>query len=223
MAMIETFVEPRYLYRYRSIETTRQFERELDALRNNYLWFSNFEDLNDPMEGLFRSSRALRAHPDYSRVLDDILNRKLSIGICSFSEVYNHELMWAHYANQFRGICVAYNVTKMLHALPTRTRLVRLFYNEEEPMLLRNATRDRNAAMSVLSNKNHRWLYEREWRALSFQQGHIDLTTECIARVYFGSRIRNDHKRRIVKVLDRMGIKHLSMAIDGYFVSFEAD
>lgn len=35
-----------FIYKYRSID-----EPSLDALRNNYLWFSNLDDFNDPFEG----------------------------------------------------------------------------------------------------------------------------------------------------------------------------
>ena len=37
---------PEFIYKYRSID-----EPSLDALRNNYLWFSNLDDFNDPFDG----------------------------------------------------------------------------------------------------------------------------------------------------------------------------
>jgi hypothetical protein len=52
MAIIESYVKP--LFRYRSLG---DIDRELDAIENGYLGCSPYMRLNDPMEGLFTSSR----------------------------------------------------------------------------------------------------------------------------------------------------------------------
>ena len=56
MASIDQ-VQPQRLYRYRSLE---KFDRELQALEENYLYCAQYTTLNDPMEGVFRSSRVFR-------------------------------------------------------------------------------------------------------------------------------------------------------------------
>lgn len=114
MAKVETYVQPRRLYRYRSLA---QIQQELDAIENAYLYCSPYRNLNDPMEGLFTSSRLFRKSAEYRTLRNAIRDNKAQIGICSFSEVYDHELMWAHYANQFTGICVAYSFSRLLKAL----------------------------------------------------------------------------------------------------------
>src|SRR5437667_3269872 len=53
MATIESYVQPRRLYRYRSIAN---LDRELDSILKGYLYCSPYMKLNDPMEGLFTSS-----------------------------------------------------------------------------------------------------------------------------------------------------------------------
>ena len=92
MATIESFVQPRRLYRYRS---AGYLDRELDSILKGYLYCSPYMNLNDPMEGLFTSSKILRKSDGYRAVRDAIRDNKARIGICSFSEVYDHELMRA--------------------------------------------------------------------------------------------------------------------------------
>jgi len=105
MANIQYYVQPQRLYRYRSLE---KFDREIEAIKERYLYCAPYLDLNDPMEGLFTSSQLLKKSERYREIRRAITDKKAQIGMCSFSEVYDHELMWAHYANQFKGICIAY-------------------------------------------------------------------------------------------------------------------
>ena len=102
MATIKYYVRPQRLYRYRSL---KHLEREIDAIEDGYLFCAPYTELNDPMEGLFSSSHLLRESEDYRAIRNAIRENKAQIGMCSFSEVHDHELMWAHYADQFRGIC----------------------------------------------------------------------------------------------------------------------
>ena len=56
MATIDQ-VQPQRLYRYCSLA---KFDRELAALQQNYLFCAAYTTLNDPMEGVFRSSKVFR-------------------------------------------------------------------------------------------------------------------------------------------------------------------
>lgn len=64
MAGVKSYVTPLRLYRYRSLE---QIDRELSAIEHCYLRCSSYDDLNDPMEGLFSSSRTLKESEGYLR------------------------------------------------------------------------------------------------------------------------------------------------------------
>src|ERR1019366_7626025 len=108
----------------------KDLDREMDAIKSGYLYCSPYMNLNDPMEGLFTSSRLLKESADYRAIRAAIRDNKARIGVCSFSEVYDHELMWAHYADQFQGICVAYSLTLLLKALGDDVSFVRMYYDE---------------------------------------------------------------------------------------------
>jgi hypothetical protein len=219
VANIEFYAQPPRLYRYRSLD---KFERELSSIEEGYIYCAAFTALNDPMEGLFSSSSNFREKENYRAVRQSILDNKSLIGICSFSEVRNHELMWAHYANQFSGICISYSLSKLLRSLPDNVSFARMFYNETEPTVHRSPSAHTDLAKMVLSYKNHRWLYEREWRMFAPEQGRVHYrNTKCISAVYLGSRISEDHRDRITSKLATLGIQTRSMIIKKYSISFE--
>ncbi len=221
MAIIASYVIPLRLYRYRSLENGK-IDRELDAVRNGYLYCSEYKRLNDPMEGLFTSSRSLSRKRRYKEILDAIVDKKNEIGICSFSEVYNHELMWAHYASQFKGVCIAYNLSLLCKRLPQNVAFVRMYYNEKIPTIGNTNKTPKELARMVLSYKNYKWLYEREWRMLG-RSGELSYQdTDCVTRVYLGSRIDPDHRDRIITALSPTGIKIFHMKIDAYAMTFSS-
>lgn len=218
MATIECYANPVRLFRYRSLY---HFDREVEAIERGYLFCSSYKKLNDPMEGLFKSSRLLKKHANYRSLISALIDNKSRTGVCSFSEVYDHELMWAHYANQFRGICIGYRVSQLLEKLGRGVSLVRLYYNEQVPRLLPTKADPSLLARRVLSYKNYRWSYEREWRMFAEQGPASYGRTSCVSHVYLGSQISPDHRERIVKVLKRLNIKISMMVIDEYSIGFE--
>jgi len=220
VATIDSYVEPSRLYRYRSLD---EFNRELDAIETGYLFCAAFTTLNDPMEGNFSSSRNLRKSENYHAVREAILSNKSRIGMCSFSEVHNHELMWAHYADQFRGICVGYNFSKLRRHLPEGLSFVRMFYNETEPVIHRSKKSIDDQARMILSYKSYKWLYEREWRMFAPLGPALYGNTASVTSIYLGSRITANHRAEMMNRLRRLNIKTYSMAVKKYAISFKRD
>jgi len=219
MAIIKSYIQPPQLYRYRSLE---EFEREIAAIEIGYLFCAPFKTLNDPMEGAFSSSLHMRRSEDYRTVVEAILDKKSHIGMCSFSEVHDHELMWAHYADQFKGICIAYSFSELLENLSQDVEFVRMFYNETEPKLDSHHVGIDHQARMILSCKSYRWLYEREWRMFApLGRAHYR-NKASVTGVYLGSRITDENRERIVDKLTRLSIKTHSMIIRKYSIHFEA-
>jgi hypothetical protein len=218
MASIESFVKPGRLYRYRSLE---RFERELAAIEEGYLFCSAYEALNDPMEGRFTSGRLFRKSSDHLAVKEAIIDNKARVGMCSFSEVNNNELMWAHYADHFCGICIAYSVRLLLQHLGDQVNFVRMFYDEKAPIITRTGAGPENLAKMILSHKSYRWQYEREWRMFAGLGKTCYRNVDCVTRVYLGYRISRGNRARITRILKRLQIEKKEMTIKKYFIRFE--
>lgn len=217
MAEIRSFVTPLRLYRYRAAE---KLVRELDAIREGHLFCASFESLNDPMEGLFASSRRVKNSANYQAFKDALISSKAQLGICSFSEVYDHELMWAHYADRFKGICVAYDLSALLTRLNNSVDFVRVFYDEKVPRLRHSSDASVMLAKRVLSCKNYRWLYEREWRMFASQGIVAYGEVSCVTHIYLGSRISDQDRERVRTAVQGTKIKISDMTIKKYSMDF---
>jgi Protein of unknown function (DUF2971) len=217
VASIE-YIQPPKVYRYRSL---RKFEQEVEAIEQGYLFCARYTALNDPMEGVFRSSKVFRGSENYRETRKAIIENKTQIGMCSFSEVHDHELMWAHYADQYKGICIAYSLSKLLDALGNNVSFVRMYYNEMVPIVRHSHEEPNDLAKMVLSYKNYRWLYEREWRMFAPPGVASYNNTACVTRVYLGSRISSNRRKRIIKAMTPMAIETHDMSIDKYSIRFE--
>lgn len=216
MAQLDPPVLPLYLYRYRPLRD-EILAREIGAIREQYLWLSKYRALNDPMEGFYQASRRVRADENYTQVAQGLLSTKRNIGICSFSETKDNELMWAHYASNYAGMCVAYRAGALLKGLPDDTHLVRLAYGSVPPGISNlEATDLQGAARKILSHKKSSWVYEREWRVLG-PTGHLGIgANSCAKEVYLGARITPQHKQSIFESLRDRNIRIYEMRVSNY-------
>jgi hypothetical protein len=217
VATIERYIEPATLYRYRSL---KHFDREVESIARATLYCAPYSELNDPMEGYYDSSKTLRDSKDYPTFRNLIASNKATLGICSFSEVHNNEVMWAHYADEFRGVCIAYRFQGLLSSLGKEATFVRVDYQERAPSLL-SGKDPGYLAKRVLSCKNYRWLYEREWRMFAAQGTVTYKYVKSVQCVYLGFRIDNHNLTRIQSQMKSLGIRTRKMSLDKYTMEFE--
>jgi Protein of unknown function (DUF2971) len=220
MAIVRNPIQPKHLYRYRSINSEERMDRELDSLRDHTLLGSHFERLNDPMEGTYRAGSHLTKHRNYAAIRSHIFDEKAALGVCSFSETNDNPIMWAHYADQFAGICIQYDFGRLLSI--DNVQFARVSYSENAQEISLNNLQDVDLAKNILSTKGHTWLYEREWRMLSPHSGHpVAARINCISGIYLGNRIHEDKQDEIKAAVGRKKIPIYKMKLDGYSIKFE--
>jgi hypothetical protein len=222
MAKLEMPILPRRLYRYRSL-TRRDgsLEQEIDSIRQRYIYCSDFLRMNDPMEGFYESSPELRKDQVHREVVTQIKYSKLRFGLACFSETNKNVLMWAHYADNYAGICIEYEAADLLVGLPRNASLVRMAYVDEIPEVTHDEAKNFDeAAVYILSQKKSNWAYEREWRVLADKEEVTVGRTQPITGLYFGLRTPNEHRQRILSRIQGTGIKAYKMDVNGYEQSF---
>lgn len=210
MAELELPDLPLFLYRYRSLTGKKRLDQELEALTESYIWCGDLNSMNDPMEGFFNPSPRLHRSPDYQEVYKGIMKKSSDIGIASFSDTRENELMWAHYAGNYTGICIEYYPLRLMNALSRKHKVVRVGYGENPPRI---SIKEKAAAeRKMLSHKKFSWSYEREWRVLG-PRGKASITNECIHRVYLGIRIAPSRRSRLLGVLNKENIPAWGMDV----------
>lgn len=110
------------LYKYYSPQ-----EYNFDAVENKKLWISANKKLNDPydlysgrimLQSNFSKSRtfkhkltsAVSALNKEFRLYDSLFQYIEQFATCSFTRSCINRLMWAHYADSFKGFCVGYEL-----------------------------------------------------------------------------------------------------------------
>lgn len=221
MAELKIYAKPSSLYRYRPLGT--KAERELRALTEGFIYCPAYSAMNDPMEGLHRiSSRfAENSGSEKSRVRVQAAMRKM--GIASMSEVFDHEPMWAHYADQFAGMCVQYSLNRLMKGLDRDIAITRMMYSENEPVLLNDSSTSIDRARLCLSSKTVRWASEREWRLFKADQGQAGYRDEkAVTKIFIGSRTTAEDEERVRAAGAAIGVPVAKMEIDAYSISFKS-
>ena len=105
-----TSLKPEVLYRYRS--TGSGLAKVLDEL-NGQLFCAFSDILNDPFDGLAREVEK----PGNEILSDGIKKYVMPIyrktGVACFSESWQSAPMWAHYGNNYSGVCLGYSVPSL--------------------------------------------------------------------------------------------------------------
>lgn len=143
----------------------------------------------------------------YSRFLTEEIEQELLLqydkGILSLATRNNCPLMWSHYGDQHRGLCIGYSVR-----YPAQSQLYKVQYGGRRDvqastvaaMLRGDATARTIVDSTVLLRKAQDWRYEKEWRMFG-PKGKHDSPLELV-EIIFGVRCENTVKHTIARALD---------------------
>jgi len=158
---------PEVLYKYM---TLGRFFGSFNKYLTGNLWFSDWESMNDPMEGAFDLSMGNAV--DITNIDQMAENRKLQkkrekkhlkkAKVCSLSYYKNSLPMWAHYANNHTGVCIGIKINK-LKLENNKIKLRKIVYDRLNRYVKEMGTKD---ILEVLSHKLDDWKYENEWRLI---------------------------------------------------------
>ena len=92
-------IEENILYKYINIDIN-----SLNLILNNKARLSDYNYFNNPADP------PLKLNIKSFEYISSYIN---SIKICSLSSEYKNFLMWSHYANLHKGICIAYDISNI--------------------------------------------------------------------------------------------------------------
>jgi len=182
---------PAYLYKYYRDDISK-----LNTIKSNKMWYSAPIEFNDVFDcdisidkkEIFNSSLSLvkdkrtvregspmwlQLNKTISEAVKNLQqsfeNMKSSMGIACLSEEYDSLLMWAHYANNHRGICVEYDLLEINKQLTFSP--VPMIYSERKNYLtsIDQISTDEDTTkvfVESITTKSPEWSYEKEWRII---------------------------------------------------------
>lgn len=175
-------------YKYRSLNN---FEHVADIFCNARFYAAQFFDLNDPMEGMFHSDKGTKRE-----YLEQIREGKRNLRISSFSSDFHNLLLWAHYADGFKGICIEVELNSWPDHDVTNVRYepYRLVFNNEQGQYAHYWPN------MILREKNSAWKYEKEIRVLTKNEYVAHPVVE-IKSVLLGVRTPVPIKQALLRVV----------------------
>lgn len=182
---------PKYLYKYYSEKPLN-----MDAIKNHEMWYSAPCNFNDVFDGdvsinekaIFESflsadpqgRRIRQGSPMWIKLKSDVHKQidylqgtfeetKQTTGISCLSESDSSLLMWAHYANNHKGMCVEYELLQISEQL--KFSPIPVIYTDERVSLNSLISEDlRRDTMKFfvesVTTKSPEWSYEKEWRII---------------------------------------------------------
>ena len=107
-------------------------------------------------------------NPETLRRITELHTKQITenIGVLSLSEVPDDILMWSHYADSHRGVCLEFDGYFEFFSAAHRVE-----YPQTRPQI--NPFRQNPTEMmeAALLTKAERWKYEREWRIIQYKSG----------------------------------------------------
>lgn len=218
---------PEALYRYRPLpgrprphmdpqEADSRFKREVDAILEHSVWCSDYRAMNDPMEGYYWAEFSR----NYNEAVEKFASYKMLIGLASFSETHDNELMWAHYAGNYGGICIQYQYDLLSEAFADSDWMLLQpmeYSNKLMPIADNDLVDERATIQRILLQKKQCWEYEREWRLMA-SLGKRLLLSGTITKIYMGERIDRDRKATLKKLVNEAlpDVEFVQMKVLGY-------
>ena len=151
------------------------------------------------------------------------LRRYYECGVCCLSTTYASPLLWSHYGDQHRGLCIGYGLNRIPRPEPRRVvyggdRSVRTSVLAKA-LVHENSEAKAELDRDVLLRKARGWAYEKEWRLIGVQ-GNQD-SPLLLKEVTFGLRCPMSVVHALTRALAGRATPiryHQMYEIDGRFV-----
>lgn len=208
----------RILFKYRKFDKSC-----LELLLNRELWFASPATLNDPFEAESSIHEVLDAVwarypiPTAERkAYEEYLHHQLSsAGICSFSKARKNQLMWSHYADEHKGVCIGFKEHK-IRPQGSNIYPIDVTYQDEYPFQeiierfnyferihgmnnLKSIVGD--ILISILGTKYTSWKYERERRLVFVKSIAHKFEPDAINSIAFGLRMTERDRQTLRNLL----------------------
>lgn len=192
---------PNLLYKYKSLSEKKDFLRVLEIIDCGKIYLSDYDKLNDPLEGAgyninLNGWTGMSLQYLADEELSPIEEMKSRFRILALSEDPKSPQLWAHYADNYKGICLCFT-TDGTFADAQKVQYVK---KKEE----RKPKTDKQLKMDVLSGfyqKHSGWSYEGEWRIVheKTDDHYLHFEKNELVGIILGQNISDEDKRELLR------------------------
>lgn len=236
---------PDKLFKYQSLGLdSRVDELRFETLRNNRIYTSPIQDLNDPFDSycyFYNAGEIGRTLGIENSEVEDIFGIFRKSQVAALTAIGEQSMpMWAHYANNHQGFCVEYDMTNQNNAL-FKSFLFPVQYSEKRidltSFLLNKTCEEVERALLgfnagkqevrindksfvyiplLLANIKHpSWSYEKEFRCIIPENSPIAPYIDAMpAAIYAGMHCAERDLTELRKVCKELNIPLFSLEMD---------
>jgi hypothetical protein len=249
MGMLPGEENIKYLYKYRCLIDNNDYgmnKNTINMLKSGELFFSKPRDFNDPFDCFIDEivdgtdeefMKYLGEKGKSVEYIDEILRQKNSgelnfkklleddksqdyFKVFCLSKKFDNILMWSHYADDHKGICIGFQIRSWKDSLVIKCKegflqkilgnnylpLYHVTYDDNRPRPYNIIKRDRNMICDFIYTKGKCWEYEEEYRIILnddiLLQNPLCIEENEIKEVIFGLRTPDELKEKIVNIIN---------------------
>ena len=194
-------IDPHTLYSYVPFD-----KNTIDAIVQGYKYANEIFDFNDPTDP------TIKLIPETKEIIEILKN----IRIACFSTSPLSTLMYSHYTDKHKGICIEYDFSDFD---TENTSLLEVKYKEELKIdskivqIMMKSDNDINEEISFLDlfrTKHLNWEYEKEYRVMTYD---VDKIYRPIKAIYLGKDFPKDNIELIKKLIEDKDITLYQVAL----------
>lgn len=131
--------------------------------------------------------------------------------VCCFTTDLKNELMWAHYADSNKGVCLEFNLSKTPELF---NKIFPVEYNDQFSVI--NSMDDLPKA---LLRKRTAWQYEKEWRILTNVRGGKPFNKSSLTSIYFGCNVPTNKIEEVRKLMIANDYKKVNFKQFSFYIN----
>ena len=184
-----------FLYKYMPLN-----QYTYNVLINSELWYSNPYNFNDPFDcSLKIDASEKKSQNNDKNKLDRKINKELNkIGVSCFSKDYRNILMWSHYSDSHKGICLIFDYSKDIHFFNPFD----ILYTNEYPDIHDKLKKD-ELIKKLIYTKSDNWRYEREVRSIKSGCGTYKFDSSLLKGIILGYKTTTEDLKTIKNIINR--------------------
>ncbi len=199
----------------------------IDSLIFNYYWAASAESMNDVFEGdsvldfVEDKIKDIPLSPEKIKFLqgnkDLVLSIKNTLGLFCLTQDSKNILMWSHYGDSFKGICIQYNDKILSKIKDASSQVFKISYAKKianksfHELYTDKSDNNKLLKETVIGRKYICWEYEKEVRIIHDGVNAFDYDPEAIEAIYFGYKFPEEERLKIFKALKDQNVKYYKM------------
>jgi hypothetical protein len=130
-----------------------------ESLRKKRLKLARFDDMNDPFELLGVELKSPQDRADFQALKQEMAR---TVGMLCFSKTWSNPVLWSHYADKHRGLCLGFDIPDEW-AVEVSYTGARLKADLEHSL---PSEKNSSFGHKLLTTKFSHWRYEKEVRTI---------------------------------------------------------